>query len=349
MNKIINSGVILEDHNQEDWVCGGISGSTMPVLFPDGHGWLKYQRPEETQRNRNFDSYSCVSFGCLKSLSYYMKVVHGLDMNFSERFTAVMSGTTPGQGNSVRNVLESIRKDGFVLESDYPSMTPDMTENEWYQQPPESVKKKALDNLKNWKIEWETLSIANPFTGEVSHDQIIEGQKKGVPITIGYAWLENGLEVDGIGVYVTGGNPANHCFTSPDHKDNHQVVDLLVDDSYPRDFGIEKEPDQNYLKYLHKGYSICSAHIISAQPIGKPTNFVTLIKNMIKNLWYYWDQQGLHAFFINRDKNDKPISRESIDFKDPVNAVTKLYVAMSQSGLLKQSSWPEVSSIPEKK
>ena len=339
-SQVVNRGVILEDSNPDDYVLGGISGAAdMPIIFPDGFGWLKNQRPEETQKNRYFDSYSCVTFASLKSLSYYFKVVYGLDMDFSERFTAVMSGTIPGQGNSVRNVLESIRKDGFVLESDYPSMTPDMTQAEWFADPPAAIKKKALDNLKKWEIKWEVLSIANPFTGEVDHGQIMEGQKKGVPICIGYAWISDS------GIYYDHGYPANHCFTIPEPIIGDSRADLMADDSYPEDFGIDPEPDANYLKKLGKTYSVKSAHIIMVKPVGEPVSLINKFKNMIKSLFTYWDSKGLHAFLVKFDKNNKPVSRDEIDINDPATAIRQLYVALELSGLTKKSSWPEIKNI----
>lgn len=331
----INTGVILEEAHPEDYVLGGISGAQdMPILFPDGHGWLKYQRPEETQKNRNFDSFSCVTYASLKSLSYYFKVVHGLDMDFSERFTAVMSGTIPGQGNSVRNVLESIRKDGFVLESDYPSMTPDMTQDQWFAPIPENIKKIALKNLELWDIKWEVLSIANPFTGEVSHDQIIEGQKKGVPITIGYARdLENGIIVDH-------GEQANHCFTAPEHEDNDPVVDLIIDDSYPADFGIDPEPDANYIFRASKNYSIRSSHIIMVARKGEPVSFITKFKKMLKNLQGYMDEHGLNIFYVDIKKGKQKIELTTMFEK-------ALAMSYLKEGVIKTTSWPALVNMKD--
>lgn len=276
MAPVKNSGLIVEPPNEKDWVFGGISGATAPILFPDGHGWLKFQRPEESQKNRNFDTFSCVSYACLKSLSYYIKVAYGLDMDFSERFTSVMSGTVPYKGNSLRNVLESIRKHGFVLESDYPSLTSEMTQAQWFAYPPASIRNKALDNLKRWKIEWETLSIASP----VPHSQIIEAMKKAVPIITVFAWAS----YYGEGVYYDYNNPANHATTSPDHEDNDPLVDLIADDSYQQDFGDDEGTQAEYLKRLSKDFKISSAHIITAQPLPLDISLISKIKNMFTKI-----------------------------------------------------------------
>jgi hypothetical protein len=287
-----NSGLIVEAPRPEDWVFGGVSGATGPVIFPDGHGWFKFRPTSENQRNRNFDSFSCVTFSCLKSLSYYIKACYGLDMDFSERFTAVMSGTVPGRGNSIRNVLESIRKQGFVLESDYPSMTDSMTEAQWFAYPPKSVRDKALKNLERWKIEWEVLYTGNP----VPHTQIIEAQKKAVPIITVFAWAS----YYGEGVYLDYNYPANHATTSPEHEDNDPQVDVVVDDSYQQDFGDDAGTNEEYLKRLAKTFKIHSAHIITAQPKQITLPLLTKLKIMLIN--FFRQANGAFWFILNGKK-----------------------------------------------
>jgi hypothetical protein len=67
-------------------------------------------------------------------------------LNKSKRYTAVKSGTIPGRGNSVTNVVESIRKDGGVDEEVYPTTVPGMTQAEFYQKIPADVD--AKENFK---------------------------------------------------------------------------------------------------------------------------------------------------------------------------------------------------------
>lgn len=332
-NNNINTGVIFEEPKETDWVAGGVSGSTATAVIPDGKDWLDFQRPEETQKNKNFDSFSCVTYASLKSLSYYMKVVHGLDMDFSERFTAVMSGTTPGKGNTVRAVLESIRLHGFVLESDYPSMTPEMTQSQWFQDPPERIKQIGLKNSKEWKIEWEVLASANMFVPDVDHGIIITGQKRGVPICIGYAWASE------YEVYYDYGYPSNHCFTVPSKKVVSPKADLKADDSYPMDWGLDVEPDANYLKELAKTYSIKSAHLITATPIGsQPLSLITKFNKVFKNLKGYMDEHGLHIFYIdNRGKQE---------IKLTTMAENALFMAYIKEGVIPTTSWPAIAKLP---
>lgn len=271
----VNSGVILEPVKDTDYIMGGFSpfAGLYPVIFPNGHGWLTIQRPEEKQYNsRGFDSYSCVTFASLKALSYYFKVKFGMDMDFSERFTAVMSGTVPGQGNSVRNVLESIRKDGFVLESDYPSMSEDMTQAEWFAPIPQSIKDIGKKNMERWAIHWEALSSSQ----DVPHDLIKEALKHAPVIVTGFAWAS----YYGEGIFKDYNNQANHCFDNVDFSDTDPQWDILADDTYPLDPGDPAPTQDEFLKKLDKTYRIWSAHRIWAEEIATPKTDLTLLNKI---------------------------------------------------------------------
>lgn len=128
------------------------------ILMPSGQ-WdqvlpsVEYQKSYKT----GFDSYGCVTFSCLNVLETLHKFV-GIDKNFSDNFIAKMSGTIPGRGNSLRNVVECVRK-GVVDESVYPFHD---TMETFYQEIPQDVRDKQYtvpfgwewgmggDNLHNW-------------------------------------------------------------------------------------------------------------------------------------------------------------------------------------------------------
>lgn len=336
--KIINTGLIHELPQEQDWVFGGKSGAVNNVpLFPDGHGWLSIQRDEQTQRNANFDTYSCVTFSCLKALSYYVKKVYGIDVDFSERFTAVMSGTTPGRGNSIRAVLESIRKDGFLLEEDCP-FTADMTEAEFFSPIPQSLKDKAKKNLDNFMdlgpivIEWECISN-NPFNGGlIDHSEVREALKYAPVITTGFAW-------NGGPVYVNGGQP-NHCFLGIDWDDQVEW-DVMADDNYPADFGLEHEPDANYLKKLSRFYSLYSGYKITAKLVNKPVSLITNFKKMFSKMKAYMDSKGLHVYWVDsKGKQEIPLT---------TTAERALLMSAFADKDIKTSSWPELSKLPDYK
>ena len=268
---VVNSGLIIEETNEKDYIFGAYSQLDNKVIFPDAHGWLQYQRPEERQFNANFDTYSCVTFASLKALSYYFKVKLGIDYNFSEMFTSSMSGTIPGQGNSVRNVLECARTKGFLFELEYP-FTPATTQDKFFSSPSLVLRTTAKGRLQRWKISWEALSTVQ----NVSHEQIKEALKYSPVIVTGYAWAS----YLGTGVYKDYNNQANHCFLIVDYDNTKPDWDLLADDSYPQDTGDGVDQPAEYLKKLAKDFRIWSAHKITVEEITTPQTDITLLNKI---------------------------------------------------------------------
>src|SRR5690242_6166491 len=120
-----NTGVIIEQKPQ-DFVAG-----TLPyeVLNPSGD-WTPYVPSAESQLLHHMDSMACVTFSCLNVIETQYKFFTGKDINFSDRFIAKLSGTTP-QGNSVQRVLDTINQYGLVLEEEWPTY-PDFVWDDYY-------------------------------------------------------------------------------------------------------------------------------------------------------------------------------------------------------------------------
>lgn len=272
-----NSGLIFELPKQEDWVFGGITGAVNGPIFPDGHGWLLSQAEEQAQANNKFDTYSCVTFASTKAAAYYLKKVHDLTVDFSQMFTSVMSGTIPYKGNSVRNVLESLRKDGYLIEVEYP-FTPDTTQAQFFAYPTITLRNKAKKKLASWKFEWETLSTAD----NVPHDVIADALKYSPVIATGFAWASY---YGNQGIYYDYNNQANHCFLIVDHNQGNAEWDLLADDSYSQDFIFEVgESKDKFLKKLHPSYRVWSAHKLVVKSVPIDISLINKIINMFKKI-----------------------------------------------------------------
>lgn len=147
-----NLGVIHGQRNS-DWVGGTIPYQTN---VPDGD-WTKWLPPWEWQYVNNFDLMACVSFSALNVLEtlYYFQT--GLQRNFSDRFTARMSGTTP-QGNWLWKVGDSVRKDGLVDEMAW-STPQGATWDTYYSTVDIEVINKAKEFLKEWTINYEFIDF----------------------------------------------------------------------------------------------------------------------------------------------------------------------------------------------
>lgn len=117
----------------------GASPLVIPDVNPTGD-WKPWQPTGEKQyKYATFDTMSCTTFSALNDIETWVKWHrannHFTDkqiatlnelgfnadgsFNCADRFTAIMSGTTPN-GNYFQNVLDSIRKDGLLPEAILP-------------------------------------------------------------------------------------------------------------------------------------------------------------------------------------------------------------------------------------
>jgi len=133
-NVIKNYGFIPDEIKPEDYVFGGFSKiKEVGVLQRDGQ-WSEYLPEKEIQHNKGFDSMNCTNYGTLNCIEALLKKIYDLDVNFSERYTGVLTGTTE-VGNTPHKVIEIIRKDsGLILEEMLP-FTEDIDSRKKYYSP----------------------------------------------------------------------------------------------------------------------------------------------------------------------------------------------------------------------
>jgi len=131
MDKPIKSGVIIEEPTAEDWLLGDASFGK-EILVSDGD-WSKYLPSKEKQR-QGFESMACTNFSSTSAIEIYFNFliknkrisVGNLDwltdkgyfdkegsLNFSDRFDAIVSGTT-SSGNSLKNPAQAKHKYGLI-------------------------------------------------------------------------------------------------------------------------------------------------------------------------------------------------------------------------------------------
>ena len=148
-----NNGVLL-GQRYTDYISGVLP---YEERNPDGN-WEQYLPSGEWQGNKSADTMACVSFSALNSLETQYKFYTGQEKNFSDRFTATMSGTTR-QGNYLWKVADSIRHDGVVEEQDYPAPE-NYTWDAYYTAVPIEIINKAKLFLHSWKVEYEWIDIS---------------------------------------------------------------------------------------------------------------------------------------------------------------------------------------------
>lgn len=301
INEVKNSGLILEEAQPKDYNAndngilveqvpgkvinveaedekpmGGVITPLIPpsIIFPDGHGHLKYQGEPEMQFNRSFDTYSCVIFSIAKAICYNLKERYNLEITVSEMFNAYFAGVRNGVGTTIHNGMESFRLHGWVEDKDYP-FTAEITLRQFQQMPPISIINKATGQLTKWKFNWEVVGKDN--------SSIINGLQRTVIILTGAAWFFDTEK----GVYVDYGNTANHAFLGVDYEANKN---LKIDDSYPRDnrFDDDSTPDE-FIKILDKNFAFGSAHRAWLEPIVETkesliTKFINMITKFVRDI-----------------------------------------------------------------
>jgi len=159
-----------------DWATSSESGIKWKEVCDD---WTSYLPAYEQQYGKYIATQACSIFSCLNIIETQLKQ-QGIDINFSDRFTAKMCGNTLF-GSQLTSVLYSITHDGWLTEEDYPFPN-DITWDNYYQEIPQALKDKAKKNLENstWEVkyEWVNMGQCNPDL------EAIKTQLKHAPLQI---------------------------------------------------------------------------------------------------------------------------------------------------------------------
>lgn len=138
--KYIHPGFHPDTIKQKDFILGSVASDKRLIretLMPS-MDWTPYLPKIEQQSNNNFDSFSCTNFSNCNAAEIIHKLRYGVEVNYSDRFSAVISGTVPGHGNSHNVVAEATRKKGFVLEEVFP-FTENMLMGEFFTAPGQEI------------------------------------------------------------------------------------------------------------------------------------------------------------------------------------------------------------------
>lgn len=145
-----NFGLIIEEPKDTDYILGDKKIPTT-ILQKDGQ-WGDFLPAFEAQKKK-IETMACVSFSALNCLETLHNRLFNEKINKSDRFLARMSHTGRN-GNSMRNVAESVRKDGIVKESlwSYENIT---SWSQYYKTIPNSIIRKGKDWLKEYSVRYD--------------------------------------------------------------------------------------------------------------------------------------------------------------------------------------------------
>lgn len=188
--------------------------------------WRIYVSKFENQiQDDGPDPQTCITAAVQSAVSILQEDgFHILDADYSRRFTGLMSGTGNG-GNTILNVIESVKRDGLVLEEIFPTVgtVPIFTIGE--------VQRRG----QMWKKEWlfNAKEILDP----------IQGLKSSPVLVTVFAWaFDGGAYIDPLGI-----------------GDNHVCLLLYADEEY---FYVLDSYDP-FIKKLRRNYKFDRAFSFS--------------------------------------------------------------------------------------
>lgn len=210
-----NYGLLLNEPRPKDFRFGAFTVLPKDVLVDDGN-WSAYLPVYEAQLLPKFDTMACVTFSALNCLETLIKRKYNREENFSDRFTATMSGTTR-EGNFVYKVADSIRNDGVVSEMDWPTLS-GFTFDDYYSLITPEIKETGQQSKEKYNFAYEYV------------------EKKDFIELLRYSPLQVGIKAYGVtvdGVYQKIDGSANHMVTLYQAKENEH---WLIYDHYDKAF-----------------------------------------------------------------------------------------------------------------
>ncbi len=148
-------GLVIEAPQEQDHILGA-SGPEFQALVKDGQ-WINFIPNSELQRNRNGDTFMCVSYSLNNIHEFLFGMAFNETINKSDLFLGSGSGTIRGQGNSKRTVAEWNRLHGFVLETEYP-YTPETTLDQAYAPLTRALLDKGMKQLDFYSFNYKWLA-----------------------------------------------------------------------------------------------------------------------------------------------------------------------------------------------
>jgi hypothetical protein len=246
-------------HTVKDYILGAKRSAPFEVINESGD-WRPYLPVYEQQRKR-IETFGCSNFGSLSEIEILENYIENKDSNYSERFTAVMSGQTKN-GNDPHKVMESIRRDGVVDEKDLP-FTSGMSFGEYLS--PKPMRHDLIEKGKNWVYE-------HVFKHEYIYPI-------GAPVEERKRLLKEALKRSPVGVSVYAWQKENGLYTKPQGiVDNHWCVLVAIVDDVPIVFD-SYEPSLKPLTWDH--FDIAKGVFLKYVP-EKKSLIITIIQALIK-------------------------------------------------------------------
>lgn len=205
-----------DEESHLDDVMGASERFDWQILKPEGD-WL----PEAQGIKMEYQNWmDCTGHGMKNAIEMLALAKFGETWNLSAAYINGMANTSKYNGNSMKTILETVRKYGVVTDEDWPE------ENRW-KTIPQSVINKGITWTKEYDFGYDLVA---------STKKALDWAVQFSPLYVaGYAWYRKGMN------YISAGNP-NHCFTEIKN------LQKIAKDSY--------DPDIKHLDPAYKLYYV---------------------------------------------------------------------------------------------
>jgi hypothetical protein len=213
-------GYIKDEIREDDFVFGGGHVPEKQIINPKAD-YRPYRLPYEGQALK-YETWACVAFSILRAIATQHKLLTGEELNFSERFIAVL-GKIRKPGTSPNKIADLVRENGLIPQEKLPM--PD-TYEEFLTPDPMDVALLVLGQnfLNKWDIKHEWVWKDDDLKPEIKFEKLKKIMKYGTVCVSVYGWRKNGR------VYFKREADEDNHFTFLEHIDHKDFA--YVFDSY---------------------------------------------------------------------------------------------------------------------
>lgn len=237
--------LILEPRSEKDHILGAYDPKGMGKVVLEGGHWAPFAPAVEIQRVSDGDTYGCTCFSDNNIDEFIHKCKYNEEIDISDMFVTVGSGTIRGRGNSMKAAPEFKRKNGLLFEAEYPySRT--MTLDEFY-------KTLTPDLFVKAKLKLDLYDTGYLFTNGTGQQSLLDALQVS-PLKVA---IEGRYVFDAQGRLKNSGTDYNHAVVVFDYvlDANGSVVEWWLFDSESQQF-VKARGDYAFLspmvKFLEK-------------------------------------------------------------------------------------------------
>ncbi len=269
-------GLIIPEINTEEEGINYILGSSKlkgEVINPSGD-WRPYLPDREPQNKNGVETQTCTAYATLSALEALLKF-KGYNVNYSDRYLAIVGKIDPYKGVDPHTIAEVIRNISGCLREDKLPFSDDIKTPEDYYNVPQNIIAQLLKEGQQWYNEWEFNHEWVFKSGKPNEKRLLlqEALTKGTVCVSVSAWFRNEK-----GLY----------YKPEGMNDNHWV--LLSAEPPLKTFIFDSY--DNYEKELDGLYDFSIAKVYYLTPAQQKLNWLQEILNLIAKII------GLQAIFV---------------------------------------------------